>query len=143
MADMPVRSHASNSSFRRAAPSSIEYSVCTCRCTKLPFAWFPDGAAAMKYRLFRHAAVRPALPPAAAPVRYFDPIARRCPCRLWRADAGQSAREMNRDSDFVGLAGAQALARGVDETAVNLQAARLPAKRRATTAVVPDPANGR
>src|SRR3954452_8947535 len=32
-AGMPACSHPLNKSLRRAAPSSIEYSVCTCRCT--------------------------------------------------------------------------------------------------------------
>src|SRR3954447_23103230 len=29
---MPIRSVSANRSFNRAAPSNIEYSVCTCRC---------------------------------------------------------------------------------------------------------------
>src|SRR3954453_5207486 len=32
-AGMPIRAVSLNKSFSRAAPSSIEYSVCTCRCT--------------------------------------------------------------------------------------------------------------
>src|SRR5258706_15073067 len=34
IADMPDFSHSANRSFSRAAPSSIEYSVCTCRWAK-------------------------------------------------------------------------------------------------------------
>ena len=33
-AGMPIREASANRSSIRAAPSSIEYSVCTCRCTK-------------------------------------------------------------------------------------------------------------
>src|ERR1022692_2388615 len=43
IAGMPVRWHSANRSFSRAAPSSIEYSVCTCRCTtesSPPAAWW-------------------------------------------------------------------------------------------------------
>ncbi len=50
IAAMPSASHWRNMSFSRAAPSSIEYSVCTCRCAND----FPAGAA-MKYRLLQAA----------------------------------------------------------------------------------------
>ena len=33
-AGIPIRAASVNRSFSRAAPSSMEYSVCTCRCTK-------------------------------------------------------------------------------------------------------------
>src|ERR1700733_664445 len=54
MACMSIREHSLNRSFSRAAPSSIEYSVWTCRCTK------ESRLAAMKHRLLQ--ACRHALP---------------------------------------------------------------------------------
>ena len=45
MAGMPCSSHPAKRSLMRAAPSSMEYSECTCRCTKLSLEAVPvrDG----------------------------------------------------------------------------------------------------
>src|SRR5215813_4041461 len=48
IAGMPVRSHSANISVSRAAPSSMEYSEWTCRCTKERSDPLPAGPAAMK-----------------------------------------------------------------------------------------------
>src|ERR1035441_10394802 len=80
MAGISLLAHSANRSFSRAAPSSIEYSVCTCRCTNepsWPLAALPAGAAAMKYRLLQaccHETARDGrfrqMPPAGA-LRYW------------------------------------------------------------------------
>src|ERR1019366_8645 len=63
MAGISLLAHSANRSLSRAAPSSIEYSVCTCRCTNdplCPLAGLPARAAAMKYRLLQACCHEPA-----------------------------------------------------------------------------------
>src|SRR5215471_21113688 len=66
IAGMPDFSHSANRSFSRAAPSSIEYSVCTCRWTKPgpdpPVPATPEAAAMKSTASFAgvgHASRRP------------------------------------------------------------------------------------